>query len=129
MKTLSQDEGRRGVATEALSTSAKAARSVRNHHNSWPANDLPMQGSPFVWDSLPFDCLSRSRRNVNPRARNEASSSPAPGRSSGFRIDLPPSLPRYLYPVAISEFVPGYSDGLAPEFHRLPEHLRRNLSV
>lgn len=50
------------------------------------------------------------------------------GRSSGFRILRPPSLPnggacvpcRSRRQWRHSTIVPGYSDGLAPDFHRLP---------
>ena len=42
-----------------------------------------------------------------------------PNRSPGFRIVLLPA-PSQLTPVAMSGFVPGYSDGVAADSHRLP---------
>src|SRR5215510_6461466 len=43
----------------------------------------------------------------------------ARGRSPDFRIVLLPA-PSRLSPVAVAGFVPGYSDGVAADSHRLP---------
>jgi len=50
----------------------------------------------------------------------------AEGRSSGSRIVLTPRLPTILRCqwLALAAFVPGYSDGLAPDSHRLPDTFR-----
>jgi len=50
----------------------------------------------------------------------------AEGRSSGSRIVLTPRLPGILRSqwLALAALVPGYSDGLAPDSHRLPDTFR-----
>ena len=50
----------------------------------------------------------------------------AKGRSSGSRIVLAPRLPGILRSqwLAHAALVPGYSDGLAPDSHRLPDTFR-----